>query len=98
MENRIEINGVWYVREDSIAEDEIKDLDIIEFQGCSYETDKYCLPKKTELNRIMLESSIDILSKSIDILKKNIDKDEPDKYIYVIRLVDIDKLYQFDKC
>jgi hypothetical protein len=40
--DRIEINGVWYVREDSIAEEEIKDLDITEFDGCLYESDKYC--------------------------------------------------------
>jgi len=39
MENRIEINGVWYVREESAAEE---NLDITEFQGCVYETDKYC--------------------------------------------------------
>ena len=37
MENRIEINGVWYVREEDTT-----DLDITEFEGCVYETDKYC--------------------------------------------------------
>lgn len=46
MENRIEINGVWYVREDAINDtlDYIEDeeMDLIFSEECSYETDKYC--------------------------------------------------------
>ena len=39
MEDRIEINGVWYVKEDSTTDE---DLGITEFKGCVYETDEYC--------------------------------------------------------
>jgi hypothetical protein len=45
MENRIQINGVWYVREDVSNSNEIQ-IDITEdityFSGCVYENDKYC--------------------------------------------------------
>ena len=46
MENRIEINGVWYVREDAIN-DSLDNLEEDEFElifskECLYETDKYC--------------------------------------------------------
>ena len=46
MENRIEINGVWYVREDAIN-DSLDDLETEEFElifskECLYETDNYC--------------------------------------------------------
>ena len=45
MENRIQINGVWYVREDVSNSNEIE-IDITEdityFTGCVYENDKYC--------------------------------------------------------
>jgi hypothetical protein len=39
MEDRVKINGVWYVRETKITKEE---LDIIDFIGCVYENDKYC--------------------------------------------------------
>ena len=39
MEDRIEINGVWYVRE---AEQDLDEGDVTEFKGCVYETDEYC--------------------------------------------------------
>ena len=45
MENRIQINGVWYVREDVSNSNEIE-IDIREditcFKGCAYEYGKYC--------------------------------------------------------
>jgi hypothetical protein len=46
MKNRIEINGVWYVREDAIIDplDHLEDeeLDLTFSEECVYETDKYC--------------------------------------------------------
>jgi len=45
MEDRIQINGVWYTREDSQPTQEIKPLkreDVTGFKGFVYETDKFC--------------------------------------------------------
>ena len=43
MENRIQINGVWYVREDSqSAEETFEDIQVIQTLECLYETDDYC--------------------------------------------------------
>lgn len=45
MENRIEINGVWYVREEDIKDDVADPLDHLELtfsEECCYETSKYC--------------------------------------------------------
>ena len=46
MENRIEINGIWYVREDAITDSldhlEAEEMDLTFSEECSYETDKYC--------------------------------------------------------
>ena len=46
MENRIEINGVWYVREDAITDPlyhlEAEEMDLTFSEECAYETDKYC--------------------------------------------------------
>ncbi len=39
MENRIQINGKWYVLEDSIKQ---KNMDLIDARSCIYETDDYC--------------------------------------------------------
>ena len=45
MENRIEINGVWYVREDAITDSldhlEAEEMDLTFSEECCYETDKY---------------------------------------------------------
>tara|TARA_Y100000385_G_C13052856_1_gene620656 strand:+ start:944 stop:1366 length:423 start_codon:yes stop_codon:yes gene_type:complete len=46
MENRIEINGVWYVREDASTDpldhSEAEVLDLIFSEECCYETINYC--------------------------------------------------------
>lgn len=46
MENRIEINGVWYVREDAITDPldhlEAEEMDLTFSEECTLETDKYC--------------------------------------------------------
>lgn len=46
MENRIEINGVWYVREDAINDSldhlETEEFELIFSKECLYETDNYC--------------------------------------------------------
>jgi hypothetical protein len=40
MEDRIQVNGEWYVKE-SITTPPVK-LDLTHFEGCVHETDKYC--------------------------------------------------------
>ena len=43
MENRIEINGVWYVRENAnIDHIEPEEMDLIFSEECCYENEKYC--------------------------------------------------------
>ena len=47
MENRIEINGVWYVREDAINDaldhlEEDKEVDLTFSEECCFESNKYC--------------------------------------------------------
>ena len=45
MEDRIQINGVWYTREDDQPTQEIKPLkreDVTVFKGFVYEADKFC--------------------------------------------------------
>lgn len=46
MENRIQINGTWYVKEDTTdTQPEKPSFDIksvTQFEGCIYETDRYC--------------------------------------------------------
>ena len=45
MENRIEINGVWYIREDAITDPldhlESEEMDLTFSEECCYESDKY---------------------------------------------------------
>lgn len=41
MKERIEIDGVWYIREDVTEEVNITDSDIVKFIGISYETIEY---------------------------------------------------------
>ena len=46
MESRIEINGVWYVREDVITDPldhlESEEMELTFSEECCYETEKYC--------------------------------------------------------
>ena len=46
MENRIEINGVWYVREDAINDSldilDEEEMDLTFSEECVYENDDYC--------------------------------------------------------
>lgn len=46
MEKRIEINGVWYVREDAITDSldhlESEEMDLTFSEECCFETSKYC--------------------------------------------------------
>jgi hypothetical protein len=41
-ENRIQINGEWYIKESTVATPEPEALDLIHFEGCVHETKKYC--------------------------------------------------------
>jgi hypothetical protein len=61
MENRIQVNGVWYVRED-ISEQEKKDIEVTYAMTCTYENDKYCW----EAKRLMEDDGISYYS-DIDI-------------------------------
>ena len=40
--DRIQIKGVWYVKEDQQQEDPIK-LDIVNYHGCVVENDEFCI-------------------------------------------------------
>jgi hypothetical protein len=46
MESRIEINGVWYVREDAITDPldhlESEEMDLTYSEECCFESNKYC--------------------------------------------------------
>lgn len=56
MKDRIQINGVWYVKEDSAPEPTYPifcEDDITWFQGCTYETDDYCW----EVTKIQIEEN-----------------------------------------
>lgn len=53
MENRIEINGVWYVREDQVTNTPVEtiELDATAFNGRVYESDLYCFEATQILNK-----------------------------------------------
>lgn len=58
---RIQINGVWYVKE--TTNEEPIELDIIDFIGCSYETSDYVW----EATKIYKSLASDILYNGVDI-------------------------------
>lgn len=48
MEDRILINGVWYVKEsEKVTDIEFTAKDVTHFEGCVYETDDYCWEANT---------------------------------------------------
>lgn len=54
--NRVKIDGVWYVREDSIKMPEIKEAEVVWFDGAVYETEEICFEAsliKTNLGRYL---------------------------------------------
>lgn len=59
MQDRIEINGVWYVRESSV---QIEDLDPINFEGCVVENGDFCIEatRLTKNQYAQYESDIDL--------------------------------------
>jgi hypothetical protein len=64
MEDRIQINGEWYVKESTTYDAHQKELDLTYFEGCVYETDKYCF----EVTRLYKDySKNEFYSSSIDI-------------------------------
>jgi hypothetical protein len=64
MEDRIQINGEWYVKESTTYEVHQKELDLTYFEGCVYETDKY----RFEVTRLYKDySKNEFYSSSIDI-------------------------------
>ena len=70
MQDRIEINGVWYVREDLSNKEEEKDIEIHYSVEASYEDDKYCfvasrLSKNEELTSFYEDIDIKFTDKRI---------------------------------
>ena len=61
MKDRIEINGVWYIKEET---KEKKKIDIIEYLGCVYESDKYYFKAETNLGLDEIFLNIEITDKS----------------------------------
>jgi len=53
MQDRIQINGVWYVRED-ISKEEEKDIEVTYSMSCHYENDDYVW----EATRLMKDDEI----------------------------------------
>ena len=75
MENRIEINGVWYVREDAITDplDHIEEMDLTFSEECVYETDNYCFVASRIRSELFDEFYPDISIKFTD--KRSGDRD-----------------------
>lgn len=71
MESRIEINGVWYVREDSVKDSskplETEHVDLAFSEECAYEISSYCFVasrlKKNETNDFYQDITITITDK-----------------------------------
>lgn len=59
MQDRIEINGVWYVRESSV---QIEDLDPTNFEGCVVENNDFCIEATRLIKKqyAQYESDIDL--------------------------------------
>ena len=55
MQDRIEINGVWYIREDLANKEEEEAFELNFYQGATHEDDKYCW-EATRLYKTDLES------------------------------------------
>jgi len=71
MENRIEINGTWYVREDSVKDSsnlmEKEHVDLTFLEECVYEVSSYCFVasrlKKNETNDFYKDITITLTDK-----------------------------------
>lgn len=69
--NRIQIDGVWYVREDLPREEYVVDVDeLVDFKGCVYENTDFCweaivLFKDYESGEIQPEVDIKFTDKRI---------------------------------
>lgn len=61
--DRIEINGVWYVKETETTKEEKIILDLVDFIGCSYENDDYAW----EATKIYKDVFNDVLYDGVDI-------------------------------
>ena len=62
MQDRIEINGVWYIRED-LANNQVEDFELSFSSSAMYEDDKYCW----EATRICKDYSMTSFYDDIDI-------------------------------
>jgi len=63
MEDRIQVNGEWYVKESTTKVQPIE-LDLTYFEGCVHETDKYCF----EVTRLYKDyDKVEFYSDCIDI-------------------------------
>lgn len=70
MENRIKINGKWYIAEDSIKQ---KNMDVTDVRSCVYENDDYCFQADVIYGDDLKTLHNDV---SITITYKNEDKNE----------------------
>ena len=70
MENRIQVNGKWYVLEDSIKQ---KNIDVTDVRSCVYENDDYCFQADV-IYKDDLETLYDDVS--ITVKYKNEEKEE----------------------
>lgn len=93
-ENRIQINGTWYIREDAVKEAAIEVKDVTWFNGAVYENDEICfeatiLTKEdgSEYSKHS-EPSIQYTDKTVDRDKRK--DDYIDNPVYLLGLVEDD--------
>ena len=78
MKERIQINGIWYVRENTIPEVEIDPNETTNTLGCVWESGEWCF-EATAILRDKFEDLSDIYNNgiTIDITdKRNLDRDK----------------------
>lgn len=76
MKNRIEINGEWYVREDSLPHSVLNgikvELDSTSFWGRIYESDDYCF----EVSKVLNDEGIPYGGVDIELTTKDGNRDD----------------------
>jgi len=89
MQDRIQINGVWYVRED-ISKEEEKDIQVYYAMTCTYENNDYCW----EATRLLKDDGIsyypDIDIKFIDKRIKPWKEDHWDSNLWMVGVMNDD--------
>jgi hypothetical protein len=106
MENRIEINGVWYVREGAMPPQGIilSSKDVTHYNGVVYETDTLCLEASRiymdyEMGSIHTDVVIEVTFKTPGTPMKDWKKEYWDSMAFFLGVLDgdVDSLASLDK-